>query len=279
MHIHSEYRPLVSVIMGIRYQKESLEDLISSINSILTQTYNNIELLICQNESTSSACELLENLANRDDRIKLVDGKGAYSLATKLNRCLAIAKGVYIARQDDDDISYPERLQNQVNYLNCNKEIGFVGCNVELKLVGREDRKMKRVFPEYPTSKDFLFVQPFIHPTLMFRRTVFDIVKGYCEKSWCDGCEDYDLLLRMYENGVRGKNLQGFYFQYTVDMSKKHRRTFLMRCNEVYVRWKRFSELGFLPKAIPYVIKPVIIGCIPNGLLNKMKRIYWKTLD
>ena len=65
-----------------------------------------------------------------------------------------------------------------------------------------------RILPEYPTVHDFLFVQPYLHPALLFRKEPLRVIGGYCTDRRCDGCEDYDLLLRLYQAGYVGSNLQ-----------------------------------------------------------------------
>ena len=93
---------------------------------------------------------------------------------------------------------------------------------------------------------------------------------GYCEEPYCDLCEDYDLLLRLYARGYRGMNLQETLFDYTAPSAKGNRRM-RHRWNEVETRVRRFAELGVLGKALPYAIKPIIVGLIPERLLGKLK--------
>ncbi|WRS27298.1 glycosyltransferase [Oscillospiraceae bacterium MB08-C2-2] len=240
-----------------------------SVRSILKQTYSHFEFLICQYNSTTSACELLESLQKEDGRIRLIDGTSADTLAQKLNRCLKEAKGTLIARQDDDDYSQPARLERQVYYLSNNPGIAFVGCEVRL-MQGKRIVGMYR-FPERPIVRDFLFTQPFIHPTLVFYKNVLNAVDGYCEENRCDGCEDYDLLLRLYERGYMGANIQHPYFIYTIPDKGKTNGTIHRRINEMKTRFVLFRRMGLLPKAFPYVCKPVLVGLIPSVLLDRLK--------
>lgn len=266
-----KHKPFISVIMGVCYQRQDLMLLERSIKSILNQTYCNFEFLICQNDSTAQARELLETFQKVDSRIRLIDGTGADTLAKKLNRCLKEAKGTLVARQDDDDYSDPQRFEKQVDYLYNNKDVAFVGCEVLLNqnntLVG-----MYR-FSERPIVRDFLFTQPFIHPTLVFYKTVLNAVGGYCEEERCDGCEDYDLLLRLYEKGYIGANIQYPYFVYTIPPKGKSNGTFRRRINEVQTRFILFRRMRLLPKAFPYVCKPILVGLIPSVILYKLKVI------
>lgn len=269
------YYELISVVMGIRYHRTELTLLRRSIDSILHQSYENLELLICEFDSSIEAKNCLADYAKQDYRIRLIDGDGAETLAKKLDRCISGAKGEYIARMDDDDYSEPDRLQRQLSYMKSHPKISFVGCSVGLERDGQPAGH--RTFPELPEVKDFLLVQPFIHPALFFRKAALDDVGVYCEAQWCVGCEDYELLLRMYERGYKGANLREELLRYTLPSVGKSNRTMRMRFNEVRTRFTRFQSLGLLPQKMPYVIKPIIVGLIPQRLLESQKRKRWKS--
>lgn len=263
--------PLVSVMMGVYYVRHDTLLLERSVCSMLNQSIQNLELLICDDGSSPDAVALMERLARQDERIRLIRTGDAYSLPRKLNVCLKAARGDWVARMDDDDYSHPERLEKQLAYLREHPGVGFVGCNVNLwrdgQLVGERD------FPEQPTVRDFYFVQPFIHPTLLFRRKVLEAVHGYSEDEHCILCEDYDLLLRLYAAGYRGANLKERLFDYTVPATAKGSRKMSHRWNEAVTRYRRFRELGMLPWAWPYVLKPIVVGLVPEPLLKKLKQV------
>lgn len=263
--------PPISVAMGVRYRREDTSLLRRSIDSILNQTYSNFEFLICENDSTAEAKDLLQYYRHQDSRIKLIDGDGAETLAAKLNRCLFAAQGAYVARMDDDDQSLPERLKKQLSALeSCNQS--FVGCTAQLWLDGNVVGR--RQLPEYPSTEDFLFVQPFLHPALMFKKEALLSVGGYCEASRCDGCEDFDLLLRLYEAGFYGFNLQEDLLIYSISGKRKH-TSYRICWNEARTRYVRFHASGLLPKALPYVVKPLLVGLLPNGLLTRLKNQFY----
>lgn len=262
--------PLISVIMGVYYRQNDLSTLSRAINSILNQTLADFELLICDDGSTSQTLKRLEQFAQNDKRVKLVRPGSTFSLPKKLNACLGEACGTLIARMDDDDFSHPRRFEKQVAYLNLHPEIAFVGCNVELQSGGRRVGCWK--FPEYPEVRDFYMTQPFIHPALIFRREALDAVGGYSERKHQILCEDYDLLLRLYEKNCYGCNLQENLFTYSVSGNTKARRKMRHRWNEAVTRFQRFQALGKLPEALPYVAKPIAVGLIPEKLLIRIKQ-------
>ena len=272
MRMRLNNQPLVSVLMGVYYQREDLEPLQRSIASILAQTYGELELLICDDGSIQSAKEVIDAFADRDTRIRLIRAGNKITLPEKLNVCLQHADGQLVARMDDDDYSHPDRLEKQVKYLTEHPEISFVGSLVSL-WSGRSQTGV-RLLPQYPQVKDFFFVQPFIHPALLFRREVLLSAGGYSEEPECELCEDYDLLLRLYSMGYRGMNIQEILLDYSA--GEKCRRL-KYRWNEAVTRYRRFRELGVLAKAFPYVLKPLAVGLIPGPILRSMKCAFYHT--
>lgn len=262
---------LISVVMGVYYHRETIDLLKRATHSILNQTYGDFELLIADDGSTDEARKYLEDCAARDKRIRLIRGVGRTDLATKLNACIRASKGEYIARMDDDDYSYPNRFLVQLEYLCAHPNIAFVGCNVEIYRLPMFNVIGIKEFPENPTIQDFYMTQPFIHPSLMFRRSALQVVGGYSENKHQRLCEDYDLLLRLYTTGLRGVNLQQALLAYSIPATAKGNRKMKHRWNEVCTRWCRFRDLDLLPWALPYVIKPIVVGCIPEIILKRIK--------
>lgn len=261
--------PLISVLMGVYYRRDSTELLHRSIQSILSQTYHRFELLICDDGSTDAAKKEIDLFVQSDMRVRLIRRENLISLPEKLNACLKLAKGALVARMDDDDFSYPDRFEKQAAYLVQHSEIDFVGSNV--RLLRNNEILGVRQLPVRPEIRDFLFVQPFVHPTIMFRRNILLEIGGYSEDKHCRKCEDYDLLLRLYEFGFRGANLQESLLDYSIPATAKGSRTMRDRWNEAVTRHRRFQNLGLLPKAWPYVIKPLMVGLLPESVLAWVK--------
>ena len=105
--------PLVSVIMSAYNSKSTIGE---SIESILSQSYQNIELLICNDGSTDDTQKILNSFQKKDSRVRLFQNPKNLGLTASLNILIAESKGVFIARQDADDISLPERLEEQLQH-------------------------------------------------------------------------------------------------------------------------------------------------------------------
>lgn len=181
--------PLVSCVMSTYNRYDYLLD---SVNSILNQTYHNIELIIvtekCDNQE--KICKILNNL--NDKRIKVVNNKEKLGFAESLNIGIQLAKGKYIARMDDDDISLPERFEKQVSYLEKNPNIGICGTNAKFfgksnDIIGVEsDSDILKIITLYRT--------PFIHPTVMMRKELIDKYNLKYNSNYFT--EDYELWSR-----------------------------------------------------------------------------------
>lgn len=256
----------VSVIMGVYNSDE--KKLERAINSILNQTYKNIELIICNDSSTNGIDKYLNTLD--DNRIILLSNQTNKGLAYSLNHCLENATGEYIARMDDDDISDITRIEKEVAFLRNNPDFDIVGTGIwlidENKVWGAD--KMK----EYPSKEDLLFGVVHVHPTIMVRKSAYDRVGGYRALKKTRRTEDYDLYMRMYASGSKGYNIQENLFYYTQSFETLSKRKFKHRIDEVLCRYEGFKTLNLYPKGYFYLLKPILSGLIPNSIKNKNLR-------
>lgn len=262
---------MISVVMGTKCGEDRLNSLKRSVNSILSQTYKDFEFIICDNGSCDKALMWLDSKAKEDIRIRLHRPLGIDTLQKKLNECINISDGNFIARMDDDDVSNANRFELQVQFLTNNMEVDFVGSNIlEISVDGTS---VPRKLPEFPTINDFKFTQPYIHPTLIFRKKVFEDVGLYSESNWKESCEDYDLLLRIYEFGMVGMNIQEILLEYSIYNSQEKKKKYKYRINEFLVRVKHFYRLKKLHIWFIYALKPLIVGIIPLDFLVKMRKL------
>ena len=120
--------PLVSVLMSVYNGDRYLDE---AIDSILSQTYENFEFIIINDGSTDHTKDILSSYSNQDNRIRVFHQKN-HGLTFSLNRGLELSRGKYVARMDADDISSPRRLEEQINYLRANPEVGVLGTQMEI---------------------------------------------------------------------------------------------------------------------------------------------------
>ena len=263
-----ETEPIVSVIMGV-YNIGSLTVFRQSVESILTQTFRKFELILCADGSTADTWRRLESLASQDNRIKLLQNCRNEGLAAALNYCVDIAQGRFIARHDADDFSLSDRFSRQVDFLEEHPKFGFVGSSTDV--FDSSGVWRRRRFPAHPEPEDFLFTLPFIHGSLMFRKEILE-ANPYKVTKATRRAEDYELLMRLYARGIQGANLQEPLYLFQEDRSRQRHQKFVHRINEMKVKWTGFQALGLMPKALPYIVKPLLVGLIPADVLRKLKQ-------
>ncbi len=183
---------MVSVILpvynGQLYVGESIE-------SILKQTYKNIELIIINDGSTDESESIIKKY--KDPRIVYISQKNQ-GLSASLNNGVRIAKGEYLARQDQDDISHPKRIEMQLNEM-INKNIGLIGSrsliiNEKGKIIGKHNHPLT-----HEAIKLFLlFDNPFVHSSVMYKRNLI-LNNLYSEDKFRQPPEDYELWIRLAE--------------------------------------------------------------------------------
>ena len=259
--------PEISVIMGAyNANRNNMIDL--SIQSIINQTYADWELIICDDASTDGTLEVLKKYEIEDKRIKVIYNEENHGLAYSLNRCLELCRGNYIARMDIDDFSVPDRLKIQKTELEHRSEYCF--CTSNALLFDQNGVWGKRIMKEFVEKKDFLFTSPFIHAALFANRKIFDEIK-YSEKRASKRAEDYELFMTAYMKGHKGFNIQKKLYCIREDTECYARRKYKERWFEAYIRWKGFWALGLMPVGIMYVVKPLIVGLIPQKFLRKLR--------
>ncbi len=264
--------PRVSVISGA-YNAAGCYSFEKSIESILNQTYTDFEFIICNDGSTDETASRLKEYAERDPRVRIIENSENLGLAASLNRCIEAAEGEFIARHDCDDLAAPDRLEKQVKYLDEHPDISIVGTFAYLfdeNGVWGESR-----FPVDIEKKSFLFCSPHQHGSVVFRREALRRAGGYRVSKETRRTEDYDLFMTMH-TFAKSANIPEFLYYFCEDKKTLRRRKYRYRIDEAKVRYKGFKKLGLLPKGIPYVIKPLIVGLIPSRLLIRLKNKYLK---
>jgi glycosyltransferase involved in cell wall biosynthesis len=184
--------PSVSVLFPVYNGAPYLED---AINSILNQTYEDFEIIIIDDGSTDNSSSIIQQF--KDTRIRFYAQKNQ-GLASTLNRAIKLSRGKYLARQDQDDLSFPKRLQKQVEFLESHPNHGLVGTWAEIWKGSNKTEKAHK----HPTDNmilrfDMLFDNPFVHSSVMLRKTVFDKVGLYSTDKCRQPPEDYELWSRI----------------------------------------------------------------------------------
>jgi glycosyltransferase involved in cell wall biosynthesis len=172
--------------------RNGAEHIQPALESILSQTFHDFEILIIDDASTDQTPDIIAKC--RDSRLRLLRNKERLKLAGALNRGLAESRGDYIARMDADDLMRRDRLARQYNYMQRHPDIGC--CGGWARTFGAGKSKNLKFPSDAERLKTFaLFYTPFAHPTVMFRRDWFERESLRYEGSFYP-TEDYELWSR-----------------------------------------------------------------------------------
>jgi glycosyltransferase involved in cell wall biosynthesis len=207
----------MSVYNGEKYLREA-------VDSILNQTFKDFEFIIINDGSTDETLKILNDY--NDPRIKIINNKENIGLTRSLNKGLKLAKGEYIARQDADDISIPERLEKELNFLKTNTNYAAVGSFI--KVIGENGKELHTI--EKPITdeaiKDFLKKSNCIaHGSSVIRMSCLQEIGFYDET--IPKAQDYDLWLRLSEK-YKLKNIPEYFY--------------LWRCRKGNISVKNYNE-------------------------------------
>ncbi|WP_067441380.1 glycosyltransferase family 2 protein [Nocardioides jensenii] len=234
------FAPKVSVIMATYNCVSTVE---AAVESIMRQSYTNWEFIICDDGSTDDTFEVLQSLAERCPAIQLLRNETNRKLAHGLNRCLMSATGELVARMDADDVSTPERLEEQVRYLRCHPQVDLVGTSMRrFDSQGLGDVVHAVLQPDRHTLRRAV---PFCHATVMAWRRVFDQLGGYTDEMSVERVEDIDLWFRFFRAGFQGRNIDLPLYLVREDISAVRRRTWRNRVNLFRTTVRGFAMLDY----------------------------------
>lgn len=203
--------PKVSVVMSAYNENEHI--LVESINSILSQTFQDLEIIFVNDNPQNALIDKVVKELN-DDRIVYLKNEINMGLVNSLNRGLSVAKGKYIARMDADDISDLSRIEKQLKYLEENK-LDLVGCAIQYIDEDGNSLNKGEIFPSdiKKIKRRNRWKQCFAHPTFFVKRSVYNELNGYRH---IDCCEDYDFICRCIFSGYKVGNLNESLLYYRI---------------------------------------------------------------
>lgn len=183
--------PKISVILPIYNAQAFIAD---AVNSVLTQSVQDFELILIDDASSDRTPEILAGML--DQRIRIIRHEANLGLVTSLNEGLQSASGNFIARMDHDDIALPDRFARQLAFLEAHSSIGVVGTGYRLiDSVGALGLSYRPPITHEEISWAMPFLCPLAHPTVMARRDLLIAHGGYNESAAY--AEDYDLWERL----------------------------------------------------------------------------------
>ena len=208
------HRPLVSVILPAYNAARYVG---TAVGSILAQSFDDFELIVLDDGSSDETLHMVQDLAIRDARIRVVS-RANLGLVATLNELVGLARGKFIARMDADDISHPDRLRLQIEYLQSHPECVALGTRaLYIDPDGLPIHELVDCFSHEQIEQVLLRPEiGVLHPTVMMRRAEVVRIGGY--RSEYRHAEDLDLFLRLGEAGKLA-NLPQVLLWYRVHLS------------------------------------------------------------
>jgi glycosyltransferase involved in cell wall biosynthesis len=210
-----------NILISVLIPTYNVEKFINSaIQSVINQTYSNLEIIVVDDGSTDQTYSILEKIKKSEPRLKLYKNKNNSGIVKTLNFGLSVSKGEYIVRMDGDDLCDPSKFEIQLKFLLNNKNVDLVGCDI--LSIDENDKILNHIETSHSvecTKKILEFISPVLH-IWMCKKEIYTILNGYRELG---GSEDYDFLLRLDALGFKFFNLP--FFGYSVRIRSGNTQT------------------------------------------------------
>ena len=206
-----EKKPTITVLLSV-YNAENYVGI--AIESILKQSFTDFELIAVDDCSTDKSWDIVQQYMKLDSRVIAKRNEVNLGGCKTLNVGLKLAKGKYIARLDNDDWSYPNRLEKQFDFLEAHPDVGIVGGVMEImNQHGEVTGKRKYNISDQEIRNKIFRYSPFSHPLVMIRKSILDKVGSY-DPAYAPA-DDYELYFRI-GNESQFANLPDVIMRYRV---------------------------------------------------------------
>lgn len=261
----NEKYPLVSILIPV-YNAGNF--IVEAIESIRNQTYQNWELICVNDFSTDNTQDILNNYQKIDSRIKVYKNTKRKGIGFSLNLGLQYANGQLIARMDADDISLPDRISKQMEFLTKNRQA--VACGGQVAMI--DDKGEIFAYKHFPTDSAVLYEMimkliPIQHPTIMVRSKIF---KDYKYNTDLATAEDVDMIFYLLSKG-KISNLEDIIYKYrkhnNSNSYKNIKRTFY---TTFLARFDAIRKYGYRPslKGVTIsVLELIIVALLPSKMI------------
>lgn len=264
-------KDFISVIMPTHNAGDFL---VEAIESIINQTYKNFEFIIINDASTDNTAKVLKKYQHKyPEIIKIITLKSKHGAFLAANRGIRISKGEFIAPMDSDDISKPQRLEKEINFLRHNPEYIVVGTQANIinskgKITGvkkcpQNSDEIKSMFFEY---------NPIVHPSCMIRR-MFMPEKNTLYRNKYGVNDDYYTLFVLLKFG-KFANLPQVLFNYRIHKNNSSLQNIKQKFfNSVRIRIKAITDLNYKPSiksTVKMLSQIMVVTLIPESMILKL---------
>ncbi|WP_178991529.1 glycosyltransferase [Winogradskyella schleiferi] len=260
---------MISVIMSVYNAEKYLKE---AVDSILNQTYQDFEFIIFNDCSTDKSTTILKQYEENHPKIKVIYNTENLGLTKNLNSAIAIANGDYIARMDADDVSKPNRFENQMAFLTKHTHIDILGTfsnDID------ENGKIKRTRTVPVRHSDIIAMlpkfSPISHPTVIFKKASLAKIGFYNPKYRTS--QDLEMWFRAASAGLIFHNIPDYLFEYRVDTTFLSRKNFQFRCNDCKLRLEGYKRIKLPWYKYIYAFIPLALGMVPNSIYMQLRRL------
>lgn len=262
----------ISVLIGIYNCASTLPE---ALDSLYTQTYKDFKIILCEDGSSDDTYAVAKAYAEKHDNIVLIRNEKNMGLNYTLNRCIEYADTEYCARMDGDDVSLPNRFEEQIRFLESNPEISFVSS--PMYMFDDYGQWGETSLLPFPKKYDVLANIPsFTHASVMIRTSALKAVGGYTQGKYLLRVEDCHLWFKLYASGFWGANLQKPLYCMRDDRNATTRRTWSARRNGIYVTWCGYRMLHapwfWYPRLLVHACVEIAKFIMPNFLYEYFHR-------
>jgi len=261
----------ISVVMGVYNSERHLRE---SIQSILSQTFSDFELIVINDGSTDSTLSVIGEFKDPRIVVKSIPHSG---LTKALNVGLQTARGEFIARMDADDVAFPERFQKQIQFLIERPDVGLVGTGYEVLLDNKKkvpatvpllktDHEIKAALPKF---------NPFFHGSVMMRKSTLSATGFYDETFLL--AQDYDLWLRVSKKHKLANLAEVLMWRREgkQTLEKEKRQNWYA----IRVRIKAIRQQNLSPLHSLYLVRPFLVMITPNWIKSSVRFIMCRQHD
>jgi len=258
---------LISVIMPVYNAGDFLR---SAIESILNQTYKNLELIIVNDASTDNTSKIVSDYKKKDKRIISIKNEERLGVSRSASEGILKSKGNYIARMDADDISLPDRLEKQVSFLQKNPKVVAIGGQCEL-IDSYGARIGEKIFPtSFAKIKTMIFRNvPLQQPALMVNRKLLPSDFVWYDENY-SSAEELELLFKLFKFGTV-RNLDSYVLKYRIHPKNTSlsnpKKTFYLTLKTRIIGVLKYGYVPTISGMLTTLMQGVFITLIPSKMI------------
>ena len=258
---------IASVVMGVYNDETFIEQ---SMNSIISQLTDDMELVVVDDCSSDKTQCILQKYANADPRINLIINSENQGVGYCAYIGVKEAKGKYIIRMDSDDISFPDRFQKQIQFLEENSEIDIVGA-FAIEIDENNNKGIMRTMPiTHDEIVNSIWACPIIQPAVAFRREKIILAGNYNPK--LRRRIDYELWFRCLASGLRFTNIPEplVYYRFTPNSHRK--QSLKLAFEQAKIGWEGCKMLDLPTWQYLAVAVPIFRAIFPPSISHLIYR-------